>query len=121
MSTDGGMTDVSPGQLTLDEACAPAPGRVHSPAHDTELAAAASVGAVTGRLRAAVLALLREHPAGLTDDEGGTLMRRVVPGADRLTFGRRRNELHLAGLVRDSGRRRATPTGRSAIVWELRR
>jgi hypothetical protein len=111
------MTEVSAGQLSLDEAFVAGPGRAHADGHDTEYAAAASVGAVTGRMRTRVYGLLLEHRDGLTDDEGGRLLARTLPGADRLTFGRRRNELYLAGLVRDSGARRATPRGRSAIVW----
>jgi hypothetical protein len=90
------------------------PGRVHRNAHDTELAAAESVRDVTGRLRIQVLNLLREHPAGLTDDEGGALM-----DGDRLTFGRRRQELVDAGLVKKTDLRRLTPRGRNAIVWQI--
>jgi len=91
----------------------PSPGQMHLFGHDTEWAAAISVTAITGRLRLKVLALLREHPAGLTDDEGAALL-----GGDRLTFGRRRQELAKARLVYDSGERRRTPTGRRAIVWK---
>ena len=93
-------------------------GRVHHHPHDTETAAAVSVADHTGKIRTAVLGLLREHPGGLTDDEGGGLLTsRGFRAADRLTFGRRRQELALLGLVVDSGRRRPTPRGRSAIVW----
>lgn len=90
-------------------------GRTHSPGHDTERAAAASLR--LNSIRQTVLALLRLAPDGLTDDEGGALLRVQHPRADRLTFGRRRQELFMAGLVRDTGRRRATPAGRWAIVW----
>lgn len=97
----------------------PRPGKAHARGHDTEHAAAASVAETTGRLRLAVLELLRAAPDGLTDDEGAVLLRNVYVGADRLTFGRRRNELADARLVRDSGLRRINPaTGRTAIVWE---
>lgn len=95
-------------------AAAPSAPAVHGDGSDTERAAAASVADVTGDLRLRVLGLLRDHPDGLTDDEGGRLM-----GADRLRFGRRRHELVERGVVVDSGERRATPGGRSAIVWRL--
>lgn len=92
---------------------APAPGRVHRAGPDTEREAAGSVAPVTGALRRRVLDLLTDAGAlGLTDDEGGRLL-----GGDRLTFGRRRNELARVGLVVDSGRRRRNPNGRSAVVW----
>lgn len=92
-------------------------GRVHRDATDTEAAAAASMAGHTTRLRELVLRILRENPDGLTDDEGAAYLSTRVPGADRLTFGRRRQELCKAGLVGDSGRRRGTPHGRRAIVW----
>lgn len=85
-------------------------GRVHQHAHSTERSAARQVDA--RRLRDEALRLLRTHPEGLTDDEGGRLM-----GGDRLTFGRRRNELVRAGLAAKTSKRRPTPSGKSAIVW----
>ena len=101
-------------QLSLDDAllAASTPGKAHHDGHDTEHAAADSVAHITGRLRSEVLHLLRAHPGGLTDDEGGRLL-----GGDRLRFGRRRNELCDLGLVCDSGCRRLTPQGRKAVVW----
>lgn len=87
-------------------------GRAHRYGHGTERQAAASMREHTPRLREKVLGILRAHPAGLTDDEGGRLM-----GGDRLDFGRRRNELQRLGLVISTGTRRPTPHGRSAIVW----
>lgn len=49
---------------------------------------------------------------GMTDHELaerlGTSLQTAVP---------RRRELVIAGLVRDSGRRRKTPSGRRATVW----
>lgn len=91
-------------------------GRVHAAAHDTEVEAAKSIDARV--LRGRVLALLQAHTEGLTDDEGGELMRaQGLPLADRLTFGRRRSELFRAGLVRKSGVKRPTKFGRDAIVW----
>lgn len=51
---------------------------------------------------------------GATDDELEELT-----GLSHHTVSPRRRELVLAGLVRDSGYRRPTRTGRTAIVWEL--
>lgn len=93
-------------------------GQLHKDAHDTETLAAGAMRPHTKRLRELVLELLRGRPDGLTDDDGAQLLRAKVPSADRLTFGRRRQELVTAGLVRDSGHRRPTPHGRSAIVWQ---
>jgi hypothetical protein len=86
-------------------------GRAHETARDTEAAAARSIAPHTEKLRERVLLLLSETPGGLTDDEGGELL-----NGDRLLFGRRRQELCLQGLVVDSGMRRSTPAGRTAIV-----
>lgn len=83
-----------------------------TPGTDTSRAARQSISAELDQLRAIVLRLLEAHPGGLTDDEGGALM-----DGDRLTFGRRRNELAKTGIVLDSGLRRKTPRGREAIVW----
>lgn len=87
-------------------------GGAHRYGHDTEKHAARTADAA--RIRDRVLELLRAHPEGLTDDEGGRLL---GEGCDRLTFGRRRNELQRAGLVVKTKERRETPHGRSAIVW----
>jgi len=92
----------------------PGPG-AHAGGADTEHQAAASLGTLwVQRAQADVYTLLRDAgAAGLTDGEGSALL-----GSDnRLTFGRRRHELAQAGLVRDSGMRRAGPSGRAAIVW----
>jgi hypothetical protein len=87
---------------------------VHRDGHDTERAAADSMSRSAPVIRRRVLALLERVPEGLTDDEGGAML-----GGDRLQFGRRRHELVLMGLVRDSGHRRQTPSGRNAIVWRI--
>lgn len=92
----------------------PRPGLCHQDGHDTEFASADSVTEITGRLRKIALRLLvNAGDHGLTDDEGGLLL-----GADRLTFGRRRQELYREGYVVKSDDRRLTPTGRKAIVWK---
>lgn len=92
----------------------PAQGGFHLSGPSTELAAARHASARNGTLRREVIRLLSLADEGLTDDEGGALM-----GGDRLMFGRRRSELVKSGLVRDTGQRRPTPTGRSAVVWKL--
>lgn len=100
-----------------------AKGRVHRYGHDTENQAANRI-ADRQRLLDAVIRLLRAAgERGLTDDEGAEMLRRhgVAETADRLTFGRRRNELHRAGLVVKTSERRETPNGRSAIVWRAAR
>ena len=60
-----------------------------------------------------VRVLLSKHPNGLTDFELADLMKR-----QQTSVGKRRGELRDAGLVRDSGRRRPSPSGSAAIVWE---
>lgn len=64
-------------------------------------------------LRARVLAhIVASGEYGSTDDEGETALT-IKPQ----TYTPRRRELALLGLVRDSGRRRATESGRPAAVW----
>lgn len=90
----------------------------HRDGHDTEQAARDSIAGAAKTIRGQVLRLIvAAGPDGLTDDEGGQLFRSKYPHADRLTFGRRRHELTVAGLVKKSGQRRKTPRGRNAIVW----
>lgn len=96
-------------------------GQVHRGARDTEILAAGSMRQTKHVLRERVLGVLQSHPAGLTDDEGAELLEAWFKApADRLTFGRRRQELVRDGLVLDSGYRRTTPHGRSAIVWRYK-
>jgi DNA-binding transcriptional ArsR family regulator len=63
--------------------------------------------------RALALRLLREHPEGLTDFDLAELT-----GLQQTSIGKRRGELRDAGLVRATDRRRRSPSGSSAIVWE---
>lgn len=68
-----------------------------------------------GNRQGLVLTKLRiAGPGGMTDHELtaalGLPLQSVVP---------RRRELVQLGLVKDSGDRRATPSGRKAIVWTL--
>lgn len=79
---------------------------------DTSVKAAwtASIKANKGR-RIALQALV-ESEDGLTDAE-----LHAVTGWQLNSIGKRRTELRDMGLVVDSGRRRTTPSGSSAIVW----
>lgn len=64
-------------------------------------------------LRQRILELIRARgPAGLTDDEGETVL-----GIGCQTYTPRRNELVRMGMVRDTGERRPTRSGRPAAVW----
>jgi len=64
-------------------------------------------------LRASVLAfIIAQGSHGATDDEGEVALRIKCS-----TYTPRRGELVALGLVRDSGRRRNTASGRPAAVW----
>lgn len=84
---------------------------------DTSHAAAASVDNMS-KTRLAILDVLRTW--GPTDDE---MIRKLVltrigrgtPSGIRT----RRSELVALGLVRDSGKRAETVTGRQAVLWEV--
>jgi hypothetical protein len=88
------------------------PGHVaHSP---TSRAAAQSIGGkALGDLHRRVWRHLRAV-GGSTDEEGMEAL-----GMHPSTYRPRRVELMEQGWVRDSGRRRATRSGRMAIVWEV--
>lgn len=75
--------------------------------------AARAIGPATGHLRQLVLGHLRA--TGPATDEA---MQRALnmPGNTQRA---RRVELVDAGLVRDSGKRAKTSSGRAAIVWEV--
>jgi hypothetical protein len=64
----------------------------------------------------ACLILHSRHPQGLTDDELSHL-----PGLRTYdgNHHKRRPDLKRVGLVEDSGLRRKTVTGNSAIVWRI--
>lgn len=79
----------------------------------TSRRAAASIEHVAGTRRQVVYDLIVAAGAdGLTDDEGESHLewksQQWTP---------RRHELLRLGLIRDSGRRRRTSSGRTAIVW----
>lgn len=80
----------------------------------TSRAAADSALANSSAMRSKVLGAIRTAGAGMTDDE----VERAL-GLRHQTASARRRELVLLGLVRDSGRRRRTSSGRMAAVWEV--
>lgn len=81
-------------------------------ATDTSAQAAIAKLPTAGKDAARVLAAIRDH-GGLTDDAGEQVL-----GMRHTTYSARRRGLVLDGRVVDSGRRRLTSAGRSAIVWE---
>lgn len=96
-------------------------GMVERPAQaDTSADAADAIGGISGRLRLIVLAeLVAAGDRGLTDEEGIDLT-----GIPASTYRPRRVELCdgwqdiQGGFVRDSGSRRRTRSGRTAVVWQ---
>lgn len=60
-----------------------------------------------------VLAVLRSHPEGLTDEQTGALL-----DMDKTTAGKRRLELERMGLVEMTDETRPTKRNRSATVWK---
>jgi hypothetical protein len=78
---------------------------------DTSKAAAEKIKPVLGRLQQLVFISIESWPA--TDEE---LCLRLPISAN--TVRPRRRELQQMGLIRDSGRRRPTISGRYAVVWE---
>lgn len=93
-------------------------GRFHRNGQDTERESAERVAPRTGTQRAAVLeALEAEGANGATDYE---LHYKYLIGARPHVPGTRREELIADGWpIVDSGERRRTDTGSSAIVWRL--
>jgi len=80
---------------------------------DTSRGAADSIKAVTPALRLQVLAQIKACGIrGSTDDE----LERALKLRHQTASARRR-ELCLQNAVRDSGERRKTRSGRSAVVW----
>ena len=85
----------------------------HQRHSDTSRAAAASVRSSAASIRARVLEYLqRQGPKGATDDEVQRALN--LPGSTQRP---RRVELIRDGMVRDSGRKRPTSTGRAAAVF----
>lgn len=91
----------------------PAPYARHS---DTSKAAAKSIEPTSGTMRAIVLAFIRGRGAsGATCEEIEINM-----GMKHQTASARVRELAQAGLIRDSGERRNTSSGRPATMWRAR-
>jgi hypothetical protein len=67
-------------------------------------------------IKTLVQSLLLEH-GDLTDEALADLVRITLPRAEPDTVRKRRTDLMHEGLVIDSGSRRLTRTGRSAIAW----
>ena len=79
---------------------------------ETSKAAAIDIEPKIGRLQAKVLAHLRLHPEGYTDEQ----MQICIPMAAS-TQRPRRVELVGKGLVRHSGREGKTSSGKRAAIW----
>jgi hypothetical protein len=80
----------------------------------TSHAAAVSVRETSNTMRDRVRRLIGESLSGLTDDEVEFML-----NLRHQTASARRRELVLLGLVKDSGERRFTRSGRKAAVWVL--
>lgn len=80
----------------------------------SETSEAAAKKIKTGGGRAVVLAVLRQHPGGLTDEEIQGLTG-LSPSTERP----RRIELERLGRLFDSGEQRKTKSGRWAVVWQF--
>lgn len=81
---------------------------------DTSRAASASVADGAHSIRAKVYGAIGSTPSGLTCDQIETDL-----GLRHQTASARVRELYLKGFIRDSGERRATRTGRGAVVWKV--
>jgi len=80
---------------------------------DTSVDAARAIEISVSRLqRIALRAIRGAGPLGLTTHELAARVR-----IHRDTIQPRTSELRQQGLIRDSGARRANPTGKNAIVW----
>ena len=79
---------------------------------ETSLQAAEQIEPSAATLRAKVLACLKAHPEGLTDEQ-----LQELTGMEGNTERPRRRELELAGKIRKGEARRRTSSGRMAVVW----
>lgn len=80
---------------------------------DTSVAAAKQIEPVSGALRRAVLAFIRDH-GPVTDEE---IQLSLGMGAN--TERPRRRELQQMGMIQDSGKTKPTLSGRKAVAWVL--
>jgi hypothetical protein len=74
--------------------------------------AAKSIAKHSGHDRQRVLAYLKEHPEGATDEAMS-----IALGLGGSTLRPRRLELQQAELIKDSGRYALTRSGRKATLW----
>ncbi len=87
----------------------------HERHSDTSRAAAGSILSASKSMRARVYRMIVERGEfGVTDDEIESAL-----GLRHQTASARRRELVIAKLIEDSGRTRATRSGRKATVWVL--
>lgn len=111
-------------QVQLEKACralrdarlhAPslAHARANSPETSQEAAEWMTRNFRAGHAAARVYAVISTIPGGLTTDQVQQRMRET-----HQTVSPRITELRDRGLIKDSGRRRKTRSGRAAIVWE---
>lgn len=98
--------------LLRDDARPPSRRGQPKTAHDAALSVAGGTGS---QKRAVLLALYAAGEHGLTDYDASVRCGIARPHV----AGTRRKVLERAGLVADSGRERATDTGRNAAVWVL--
>lgn len=102
-----------PGLFNPVNIAAPTIGRSRRNNPETSKKAAREIAPITGKQRIRVLRMIVDAGAyGLTDAEG-----REMSGLQVGSQGTRRKELQEAGMVRDSGTTRPTPSGKDAIVW----
>lgn len=90
----------------------PIPAPPFQPHSTTSRDAARSIAKHSGHDRQRVLAYLKQHPEGATDEAMGFAL-----GLSGNTLRPRRRELQQAGLVKDSGRYELTASKRRATVW----
>ena len=79
----------------------------------TSHAAAAKAESLASRHCAEIIALLRQHPRGLTADE----IAQRSSALDRVQVGRRMSDLREAGMARESGEARVNKNNRHSLVW----
>ena len=112
----GDDVHVEPGEsdrAALCVECSIDPARVPAAKNrPTSVAAAARIEPAVGGLEKRVLQAIVDSPAGLTDEQ---LQQRLHLKGN--TQRPRRVRLLELGLVRDSGERRETESGGSAVVW----
>ena len=89
---------------------------VFAPPHSgaaTSRAAAEAIEPCAETLRGKLLAILREHPEGLTDEQ-----MQELSGLDGSTQRPRRQELEKLNLCHKTIGTRKTKSGRAALIWK---